>query len=343
MTVVPSTQAPTAPAGPPLIRRPAPGAIDIVLPDAPSVPSDDFGTYTTLLYGPKKIGKTSLCAQFPDSFFFMFEPGGKGFSLRQLPMVNWETFLATKAKIKATPGYARTLVVDTVDAMYESCFAYVCRKENMNHPADEAWGKGWKAISKEFMAAFNDLLSLGCGVICTSHAQITTFKKPNGFEFNKMTPTVSGQAEKFITAVMDNLMYYGYYGEDRMLTIQGSDAVEAGTRCHNNFWVKDTFDGSTGEVEYVFWEKPNPEHDGVEDSVIPAMIPCEQGDEGAIRRVRYVEETLGQRVHSIPTGNGPRDAYINIQKAFKNLQETDGRPEKGTGFREMKVNPFKKK
>ena len=45
------------------------------LPKNKNVPSDDLADYVLMIAGEKKIGKTSLAAEFPDSFVIEGEPG----------------------------------------------------------------------------------------------------------------------------------------------------------------------------------------------------------------------------------------------------------------------------
>ena len=55
----------------------------LTLPTEKSKPSSRLGDYTWLIYGAKKIGKTSLVAQFPETLILSFEPGTKALEVFQ--------------------------------------------------------------------------------------------------------------------------------------------------------------------------------------------------------------------------------------------------------------------
>src|SRR5574344_936599 len=97
--------------------------LDIELPPEYSEPVTEIGDYTFLIYGSKKIGKTSLASQFPKALAFMFEPGGKALRLLQLACPSWSHFKQALAKITSKHMY-QTYIMDTVSVAYDRCMEY---------------------------------------------------------------------------------------------------------------------------------------------------------------------------------------------------------------------------
>lgn len=218
----------------PTARLPRPSTA-FVLPTEPTSPSASLGDYSILLYGEKKIGKTSLAARFPNAFFAFFEPGGKGLEIYQAEMKTWESFVAAIDALEKNDTFS-TVVVDTIDLAYKSCFDYVCREGNFSHPNDmNDYGKSWKKITDEFQRQMLRLAATGKGIIWLSHAQVGEFQEPSGLAYNKIIPTMDKKAREFISGFADAIFYYGYYGDERMLTVEGSDTVEAGQRMERQF------------------------------------------------------------------------------------------------------------
>jgi len=204
------------------------------LPAEKSEPSDSLQDYSILLYGPKKIGKTSLTAQFEGAMSFMTEPGGKAQAMFQAPCRDWAE-LRGKTRLFIKDDRFRTGIVDTADLAYEQCLAYTCKKMVIDHPSDEAFGKGWNAVRKEFQSWVMELLGSGKGVIFISHQKEHEFKTRRGDAFNKVGASMAGQAADVIEGLVDIWGNYTYDGKRRYLIIGGSEEVDAGSRVEGHF------------------------------------------------------------------------------------------------------------
>ncbi len=209
------------------------------LPAEASTPSDALQDYSILIYGDKKIGKTTLCSMFPGAYFMMTEPGGRALRIYQSNIPDWRTAKDALRALEKNPGKFRTVVVDTVDLLYQRCFEHVAKVEGWDHPSEEAWGKGWTALRKEFSGYITRLLSLDMGVILTSHSVEREIKQRNGLKYDRIQPTMPGMARDFVEAMVDIWMYYTYEDRDRILLLQGDDHVAAGHRLQDHFRTPD--------------------------------------------------------------------------------------------------------
>jgi hypothetical protein len=220
------------------------GAGEYTLPTERSVPSTRLQDFTILLFGEKKIGKTDLTAQFPDTIHLMTEPGGKAQSIYQVPINRWQDFIGYVKLLEKDKGKARRFITastDTADLLYQRCTEYVCAKLGIEHPSEEAYGKGWSAVREEFTKWTIRLIASGHGVIFISHATEKEIKMRGGETYNRISPTMAGQARDILEGIVDIWAYYGYDGSRRVLTIRGSDHIGAGHR------LKDNFKTPTGE------------------------------------------------------------------------------------------------
>ena len=138
-------------------------------------------------------------------------------------------------KLFVADGRFKTGVVDTADIAYEMCMAHVCKKMGVDHPSDEAFGKGWNAVRKEFQTWVMELLGSGKGVIFISHTKDSEFKTRRGETFNKIGASMPGQAADVIQGLVDIWANYTYDGKKRYLIIGGSEEVDAGSRVEGHF------------------------------------------------------------------------------------------------------------
>ena len=212
--------------------------LGIELPLELTEPSTQIGDYSFLIYGSKKIGKTSLSAQFPGVLAFMFEPGGKALRMRQLACETWSHFKQAIDKLDGKNPF-KTFVVDTASVAYDRCMDYVCTKADIEHPGDEGYGKGWNRVKQELSSQFSRLMLKQAGLICLAHDKVEEIETKSGRKYNKIMPTLSGQAEGYFAATIDVIGYYHIDDNQRWLQIREDDFAMAGCRCEENFLTPD--------------------------------------------------------------------------------------------------------
>jgi hypothetical protein len=210
--------------------------IEVELPTELSVPKEELGAYSIILYGEEKIGKTTLASKFPNAFFLMCEPGGKALSIYQKPVTSWMEFKAYLSLIEDEPHNFETVVVDTVDILFTMCSNYVCQKLVIEHPSDEAYGKGWKALRDEFTETMIRMHQLECGLLFLSHATEKEITRRNGETSHRIIPTMAKQAREILEGLCDIIAYYHFNASSqRELQLEGDDLISAGCRLEHAF------------------------------------------------------------------------------------------------------------
>jgi len=218
------------------VGRPTTAAA-VQFPTERTAPRNKLGEYSILVYGREKIGKTSLASCFPDALFISFEPGTRALSVYEMQPDNWKAFRSIVLALKTETRF-KTIVIDTVDLAYRQCEEYVCKREGIDHPSDEDWGKGWAAVKNEFAGTLNKLLSQSRGVVFVSHETERSIKRRGGRETTRIVPTMAGQARTVIEPMIDIWAYYHYTGDDgtqRVIRVVGDDLISAGHRTRGHF------------------------------------------------------------------------------------------------------------
>jgi hypothetical protein len=208
------------------------------LPTERSVPSDDLGAYTWLIFGEKKIGKTSLTALFGETLHLFTEPGGKALKVYPVVVDNWRK-LQKAIRALAKDKKFDTVVIDIVDKLWPMSEDYVCEKLVIKDIADEEWGKGWRAQKREFERQIDALLNIGKGVVFISHAMEAEVETRDGETYDRMQPTMHKKMRETIEGVVDIWAYYTYDKRRRVLQILGDDHVSAGHRLEGRFQTPD--------------------------------------------------------------------------------------------------------
>jgi hypothetical protein len=214
----------------------------IELPTEKSKKVDDIGAMSMLLYGPPKIGKTTIAASFPKALFVVTEEGHKSLEVFKVGIQEWLDFKEVCRKLRKDVHDYGTIVLDTADLLFMLCESYVCKQLGVDSPGDLEYGKGWKMLTKEFQSAIAPLAAPGkdgktLGLVFISHEKDIEVKG-RITKTSRTVCTLTGTARKVILPLVDVVGHCGF-GEDpvsgdptkqRVVTFAPSETVEAGDR-----------------------------------------------------------------------------------------------------------------
>lgn len=204
--------------------------------------------YTTFIYGPPKIGKTTLACSWPNPITLACEPRGiRALPVRRAKIRNWSQFRGSVVKLgtKKYKGRFQTAIIDTADLGFNYCLNWCGDRYGFEHPSDEGWGKGWHRVQEEYLAQILRLFDLGLAVVFISHS----VDKDISTEFVKFTrtePTLRGTAKRTLLPLVD-VIFYMYPKVDRKtgksvryVTTRATREYEAGdrTRCLTDMTIK---------------------------------------------------------------------------------------------------------
>lgn len=204
------------------------------LPVSKTPPKQKLEEQTILLYGPPKIGKSTLASQFDNPIFLATEAGLNALEVYQAPVPNWDDFLGYCKEIAVGKHEFKTVVVDTVDMLFKACSEYVRKKNNIQHESDLDWGKGWQLVKDEFSRALVKLSLLPYGLVMISHADMIEIKTRTA-KISKAVPTLQKSAREIVLGMSDIILYAESIvtdkdGEVRILRTKPSENWEAGDR-----------------------------------------------------------------------------------------------------------------
>ncbi len=219
-------------------KAPKTGGLDLSLPTEATDPITDLGGIMILIHGERKIGKTSLATMFGKTMLLAFEVGYKGLRVFARDVPDWDHARGYLRLLRKDKSY-KTVVIDTADIAYALCDLWVCKKNGIDDIAEMEWGKGWRALRKEFETFLTDLVKTGKGVIILSHSQEREVKTRSGETYDRIMPTMAKAAREIIEGMADLMAYYQYDGERRILTIEGDDHITAGHRFEERFRTPD--------------------------------------------------------------------------------------------------------
>lgn len=204
---------------------------DFKLPDSPTAPLTDLLDFKGFLYGTPKIGKTTFFSK-ANAIYADTEKGTSALEVFSVQVDSWAKFLEFCAALKDSKKWD-TVVLDTVDNLYQQCLEFVCAAHKIKHPSDMDFGKGWALVTNEFKRALTKLAQGPRGLWFVSHAQDITIKTRTA-EINKAVPTITGKAREFLLGFSDIILYAEMMetkeGLKRVLHATPGENWEAGDR-----------------------------------------------------------------------------------------------------------------
>ena len=198
-------------------------------------PSGNFFDYNILIYGQRKIGKTTLAAECPSAYFFFFEPNDS-YELFKSDIQNWDdfNFLASEF-VKGGHDY-RTAIIDTGRPCYTMALQHACKKHGFEHPGGQNdRGMAWAKVTTEFELPVRKLMNAKTGFIVIAHESQEEVTTRTGQVFHQIRPDLPSAAARLFANEIYNIFYYYKDTEGRWLQIEGDEYIQCGHRMRGHF------------------------------------------------------------------------------------------------------------
>ena len=210
--------------------------LKLALPTEDSVPETNMERYSYFIYGKQGIGKTTFSIQFPDALHMMFEPGAKSKALRKIEPLTWKE-VEEYARLIAESEMYKTVVIDTVDLMYDMCAAQVCKDKGVDYLKDIGFGDGYKIAGNRLR---NVLIKIHNkkGLVILSHDKVKMKTKDSDPDYT--IPSSEKRCSDTIAKWADVAGHYYISNQgNRFLRIRANNVCEAKCRPNEFFNYND--------------------------------------------------------------------------------------------------------
>ncbi len=108
---------------------------------------------------------------------------------------------------------SNTLVIDTADRLFPLCEAWVCEQEDIGHPSQLEFGKGWSLVRKEWERVVQKLNMMDCTLLFVAHSVEKKIVKKH-VEIDRTQPDLPKRGLDLLHDLSDLILYMGHDKED---------------------------------------------------------------------------------------------------------------------------------
>jgi AAA domain len=216
-----------------------------------------------LIYGPPKIGKTTILSQLEDNLIIDTESGTDFLEALKLKTSNEHEFRETCSKIASKqPRPYRHVSIDTIDVLEDwaeelATIQYKSSNMGKNFTDDTVLklpnGAGYLWLRDAFKELLQLTMPLARSVIYTGHVRDKFIGETSSTQVSTKELDLTGKVRKIICSSVDVI---GYLSRDKNgnfgINFQSSEAITCGSRCDHlkgqAFW----FEGSKFDWKKIF-------------------------------------------------------------------------------------------
>ena len=180
--------------------------------------------YRYVIYGPEGVGKSSLAADAPAPIFFDVDDGSANLDVTRYNFHDGTTgghvprsyaaVLDGIEDLRANAHEYKTLVIDTADRLESLMWHFILERESGHVTAlnkngkkiasieEFGYGKGYQLAVDEWRNLCRTLdvlrMAKGITIIVLAHAQIRTFKNPEGEDYDRYSLRINEKAGGFL-------------------------------------------------------------------------------------------------------------------------------------------------
>lgn len=163
------------------------------------------------IYGVPKVGKSTFAAGAPSPIFLGADAGTEQLDVHRLPQPEtWEEAIEAIRLIAKEPNDYQTLVVDPLNWLEPLLWAYLCRTNNWKDIEAPGFGKGYNAAVDQwrtFAAELERVWTAGKNIVLVAHSSVSSFKNPEGADFDRYTPAMHKAAWPVFTGWVDAVLF----------------------------------------------------------------------------------------------------------------------------------------
>jgi phage nucleotide-binding protein len=252
---------------------------DMALPSIERVPVNFSQHKKIWIYGAPFSGKTTVCDGAPTPLNLNTDGNVKAVTMARLPIKDtmegrqkklaYEVFKGAVDDLEAGSDF-KTIVVDLLEDIYESCRLYMYKQMGITHESDDSF-RAWDKVRTEFLSTIRRLMNLPYNIILISHEDMSKdITKRSGDKITAIKPNIQDKIANKIAGMVDIVCRVLVEDDGRYLSFKSDAVVFGGGRItgHGKTQIPLTWDAIEDFYAAVSGQKAveQPESKGDEDA-----------------------------------------------------------------------------
>lgn len=184
------------------------------------------------LYGPPKVGKTTILSQLEDCLIIDTEEGTSKISALKVEITSIPELAEVIKQLREKKHQYKYIALDTIDNIAIWYEAIVCKENKVKQIGDMPFGAGYNVVRERVINVIGYLKQLAPHVIIVGHLKRSLIGSETTVMVDASSLDLTGRLKNMIMADSDaiGLVHRSPEGE-LMISFQGTDSLEVGSRC----------------------------------------------------------------------------------------------------------------
>ena len=204
-----------------------------ILPKEAKKAAEHIDPSVLILYGPPKVGKTTVLEQLPGALIIDTEMGSRHISGLVAEIGNLTEFSQIYREVKALKyNHYPFIALDTLDNLVNWIEADVCRLNNVSSVADMPFGAGYDAVRTRTITTIRRFREVTSRLVLIGHRKRTLIGEKS-VEVKVDMLDLTGKLKNMLMAEADAIGYVHRSPADStklMVSFVASEDLEAGSR-----------------------------------------------------------------------------------------------------------------
>ena len=141
----------------------------------------------------------------------------------------WDVFKETVEELEKGSTF-KTIVVDLVEDLYESCRLYMYQQMGISHESDDSF-RAWDKVRTEFLSTMRKLTTLPYNIVLISHEDMSKdIMKRSGDKITSIRPNINEKVANKLAGMVDIVVRAVVIDGDYRLTFKSDEVVFGGGR-----------------------------------------------------------------------------------------------------------------